>query len=246
MNSILKTTLMFLFIINVLTFGQNQPGGAPKMDEYKFDKDNVKIYFFGHASMMINFNGTIIHVDPVKQYAQYDSQPKADIILITHEHSDHLDKDTIAKLTKKETKLIVTKTVFDKLNSGLVLVNGKSWQDKNIKIEAVPAYNTTKDRDKYHPKGTGNGYILNLGNKRIYIAGDTEDIPEMANIKNIEIAFLPMNQPYTMTPAQVVNAVKMIKPKIMYPYHFGETDMAQLQNLMKDVKGVELKIRDMK
>lgn len=215
------------------------------MDEFIDGKDNIKIYFIGHGTLYLDFNNIIIHVDPVQRYGDYDSMPKADIILITHAHGDHLDPGAISKIIKNDTKLIVTKEVFEKIKEGTILALGKSIKVNNINIEAVPAYNTTKGRDKYHPKGRDNGYVLTLGSKRIYIAGDTEDIPEMKNLKNIDIAFLPMNQPYTMTPEQVVNAVNMIKPKILYPYHFGDTDLTKLEELMKNVKNVELRLRDM-
>ncbi|MEJ2665472.1 MAG: MBL fold metallo-hydrolase, partial [Spirochaetia bacterium] len=217
----------------------------PQMDEYTLGNKTLKIYFFGHASLMLDYDGTIIHVDPVAAYADYDRQPKADIILVTHQHGDHLDKNSIAKITKKSTVLILNPAGFAIVKSGIALANGKSWQSGDITIEAVPAYNTTPGRDKYHPKGRDNGYILTLGRTRIYIAGDTENIPEMANIKNITIAFLPMNQPYTMTPEQVAAAAKVIKPKILYPYHYGSTDVNRLKKLMAGIKDVELKIRDM-
>ena len=233
--------LLFLFI-----FSQTTLIGTPKMDKFTFGEDNLNIHFIGHGTLMLDFNGTIIHIDPVKQFGDYDSKPKADIILITHAHGDHLDIDAISKITKNDTKLILNQDAFSKVNKGIVLTNGKSFKIKNINIKAVPAYNTTEGRDKYHPKGRDNGYVLTLGNKQIYIAGDTEDIPEMKNLKNIEIAFLPMNQPFTMTPEQVVNAVKIIKPKILYPYHFGDTDLSKLQKLMENIKNVELRLRDLK
>jgi L-ascorbate metabolism protein UlaG (beta-lactamase superfamily) len=123
--------------------------------------------------------------------------------------------------------------------------NGDKKTVDGMEIEAVPAYNTTKGREMYHPKGRDNGYIVTFGNKRVYIAGDTEDIPEMATFKNIDIAFLPMNQPYTMTPEQVVHAVQMIHPKILYPYHTGDTDVSKLKALLANDKNVDLRIRKM-
>jgi L-ascorbate metabolism protein UlaG (beta-lactamase superfamily) len=132
------------------------------------------------------------------------------------------------------------------LKSGQALENGDSLLIQGIKIKAIPAYNTTAGRDKFHPKGRDNGYVVTIGGKSVYIAGDTEDIPEMAELKNVDMAFLPMNQPYTMTPEQLANAVKMIKPKVVYPYHYGESDLMGLPELLKDVKGTELRIRPMK
>ena len=112
-----------------------------------------------------------------------------------------------------------------------------------IKLEAVPAYNTTPGRDKFHPKGRDNGYILTVGGTRIYIAGDTEDIPEMKQIKNIDIAFLPVNQPYTMIPEQAIQSAKIIQPHILYPYHYGDTDINKVKDGLKNEKEIEVRIR---
>jgi L-ascorbate metabolism protein UlaG (beta-lactamase superfamily) len=172
--------------------------------------------------------------------------PKADIILVTHHHGDHLDSAAIAAVTKNNTRLIVTKTVFETLKSGIVLNNGDIKTMDGIIIEATPAYNSTADRDKFHPKGRDNGYVITLSNKRIYIAGDTENIPEMAALKNIDIAFLPMNQPYTMLPEQVVASVEMFNPKILYPYHFGESDITKLTELMAKYPKTEVRVKKMK
>ncbi len=131
------------------------------------------------------------------------------------------------------------------LGFGQAMANGDTLTIKDIKITAVPAYNTTKGRDKFHPKGRDNGYVLEIGGKRVYIAGDTEDIPEMKRLKDIDTAFLPMNQPYTMTAKQLTNAVKVIKPRIVYPYHYGDSDLSALPQLLKGIKGVELRIRRM-
>ncbi|MBN2546666.1 MAG: MBL fold metallo-hydrolase [Spirochaetes bacterium] len=247
----MKNYLIILTILLPLSFIFSEDTGSAskgvKMDEFKADKGTINIYFLGHGTLRIDYNKTVIHIDPVKRYMGSEKQPKADIILITHEHSDHLDKEMINSLSTKKTQIVLNQASFDKIKKGKVLSNGQIWENKVIKIEAVPAYNTTEGRDKFHPKGgRDNGYILNIGGKRIYIAGDTEDIPEMANLKNIDIAFLPMNQPYTMTPEQVANAVKIIKPKIVYPYHYSDTKVENLSELMKDNKVTELRIRDLK
>jgi L-ascorbate metabolism protein UlaG (beta-lactamase superfamily) len=188
----------------------------------------------------------VIHVDPVGRYADYGKLHKADIILITHEHSDHLDAKAVSQIEKKGTSLILNQAARDQLGKGQALGNGDSLTVLGVRIQAVPAYNTTPGRDKFHPRGRGNGYVLQLGNKRVYVAGDTEDIPEMAELGDIDIAFLPVNQPYTMTSQQATDAAKMIKPKVLYPYHYGETDLSGLAKLLKDVPGVELRVRKMK
>ena len=130
------------------------------------------------------------------------------------------------------------------LDKGQAMKNGDILQiTPEIKLEAVPAYNTTPGRDKFHPKGRDNGYILTVGGTRIYIAGDTEDIPEMKQIKNIDIAFLPVNQPYTMTPEQAIQSAKIIQPHILYPYHYGDTNINEVKDGLKNEKEIEVRIR---
>jgi len=201
------------------------------------------MYFIGHGSLMFDFAGKKIYVDPWSKLADYSGFPKADLILITHQHRDHLDPKAISDVTKEDTKLVETQTVYDELNKGRVMKNGDQITIEGVEIEAVPAYNTTEGRDKFHPKGRDNGYILTFSDKRVYVAGDTEDIPEMDTLKDIDIAFLPMNQPYTMTPEQVAHAAEMIHPKILYPYHYGDTDVSELLRLMADDKAVDVRVR---
>ena len=213
-------------------------------------KSGKKVRFtcIKHASIQINYNGLQIQVDPVgkgmKPETDYSQFPKADIILITHEHHDHFDSDAIAQLTKTSTKIYLNPAVHKMLGSGKALKNGDKVKVANdITIEAVPAYNTTPGREQFHPKGRDNGYILTLDGMRIYIAGDTEDIPEMANIKDISIAFLPCNQPYTMTIEQAANAAKIIKPKVLFPYHYNATPVNKLFPLLAK-EGIKVLIRN--
>jgi L-ascorbate metabolism protein UlaG (beta-lactamase superfamily) len=173
----------------------------------------------------------------------YTSMPQADFIFVTHEHGDHYDKDAIKQLTKVGTRFITNRRCADMQGFGLVLKNGdKEDLNSGIKVEAVPAYNTSEGRTQFHPKGRDNGYILDLDGLRIYIAGDTEDIPEMADIHDIDIAFLPCNQPYTMTPDQLIKAARVIKPKVLFPYHYGQTDVTTLPASLKD-DGIDVRIR---
>jgi L-ascorbate metabolism protein UlaG (beta-lactamase superfamily) len=213
-------------------------------------KSGKKVRFtcIKHASIQINYNGQEIEVDPVgkgmKPETDYSQFPKADIILVTHEHHDHFDPDAIAQLTKASTKIYLNPAVQKMLGSGKALKNGDKVKIANdITIEAVPAYNTTPGREQFHPKGRDNGYILTLDGMRIYIAGDTEDIPEMANIKDISIAFLPCNQPYTMTIEQAANAAKIIKPKVLFPYHYNATPVNKLFPLLAK-EGIKVLIRN--
>jgi len=188
-----------------------------------------------------------LYFDPVSKLGNktidYTSIPQADLIFVTHEHGDHYDKEAIKQLTKVGTRFITNPRCAEMQGYGLVMKNGdKEDLDSGIKVEAVPAYNITEGRTQFHPKGRDNGYILTLDGLRIYIAGDTEDIPEMAGIQDIDIAFLPCNQPYTMTPEQLIKAARVIKPKVLFPYHYGQTDVSTLPASLKE-DGIDVRIR---
>lgn len=218
-------------------------------DAIKTSAGDLKITFIGHASLMFEFNKMIVYVDPVGSYADYSKLPKADLVLVTHQHPDHLDLKAIELVKKKETQLICNEASPSTLVGGGVLKNGDKTSSHGINISAVPAYNIVHKRENgeaFHPNGIGNGYVLTFANVKVYVAGDTENIPEMKNLKGIDIAFLPMNLPYTMTPAMVADAVKMFNPKILYPYHTGNTDVNELIKFLKDKKDCEVRIRKMK
>lgn len=220
-----------------------------EQDIIKTSAGNLKITFIGHGTLMFAFKGKVIHVDPVSRVADYTDMPKADLILLTHEHGDHLDTKVINILRKKGTQLILTKACASKVSGGLVMQNGDVMIIQGLKIEAVPAYNIVHmraGRTPYHPKGQGNGYVITFGDKRVYVAADTENTPEMKRLKKIDIAFLPMNLPYTMTPQMVADAAKAFKPKILYPYHYGQTDPNMLVNLLRRSKSIEVRIRRMR
>ena len=224
---------------------------AQRVDEFTTKSGKkVTITCIKHASMEINYDGLEIQVDPVGSFVapatDYAQFPKANIILITHEHKDHWDQEAVQTLRSHATSIYLNKAVFNMFKNGTALSNGDSVQyRKDIKIEAVPAYNTTPGREQMHPKGRDNGYVLTLDGLRIYIAGDTEDIPEMANLKDIDIAFLPCNQPYTMTVDQLVNAAKTIKPKVLFPYHYNNSPVTQAVMKLAGT-GIEVRIRDYK
>ncbi|MBN2542745.1 MBL fold metallo-hydrolase [bacterium] len=221
----------------------------------QFEKDTfstsagaLEITFIGHGTLMFNIDGKMIHVDPWTKLADYSTLPQADIILITHEHRDHLDPEALNIIRTDETEMVYSESCTSKVSGGIIVKNGDTLAIQGIKIEAVPAYNIEHKRDTgvpFHPEGVGNGYILTIGDKRIYVAGDTENTPEMKALEDIDIAFLPMNLPYTMTPEMVADAAKAFKPKVLYPYHYGETDTNELIELMKDTQGIEVRIRQM-
>jgi L-ascorbate metabolism protein UlaG (beta-lactamase superfamily) len=228
---------------------------APGGDAAAFETDvlptaggDLKVTFIGHASLMFEFGGKVVYNDPVGQYGDFSGLPKADVILAAHEHGDHFDLELIKKISKPGTKVVMTPLCAPKHAGGVVLKNGESAVVEGLRIEAVPAYNLVHMRSPgvpFHPKGVGNGYVITFGDKRVYIAGDTENIPEMKELGRIDIAFLPMNLPYTMTPEMVADAARMVKPRILYPYHTTDTDTSKLQPLLKDEKGIEIRIRRM-
>ena len=218
-------------------------------DSIKTSAGDLKITFIGHGTLIFTFGGKIIHVDPFSEMADYTKLPKADIILLTHEHRDHLDLKALNPVRTEKTLVVLTQTCAKQVEGGIVMNHGDVKFIEGLKIEAVPAYNIIHKRDTgqpFHPKGIGNGYIITFGDKRVYVAGDTENIPEMKELKGIDIAFLPMNLPYTMTPEMIADAAKAFKPKILYPYHFGETDTSKLSDLLKSTKEIEVRIRKMK
>jgi L-ascorbate metabolism protein UlaG (beta-lactamase superfamily) len=218
-------------------------------DIIKTSAGNLEITFIGHGTLMFTFGGKVIHVDPWSKMADYTKLPKADIILLTHHHRDHLDVKALDILRTEKTTVVLTETCAGKVKGGAVMNNGDVKTLQGLKIEAVPAYNIVHMRSKgtpFHPKGNGNGYVITFGDKRVYVAGDTENVPEMKGLKEIDIAFLPMNPPYTMTPEMVADAAKAFKSKILYPYHYGKTDTSKLVDLLKDTGDIEVRIHKMK
>jgi L-ascorbate metabolism protein UlaG (beta-lactamase superfamily) len=217
-------------------------------DVIKTSAGNLEITFVGHGTLMFTFGGKVIHIDPWTQLADYSKLPKADLILLTHEHRDHLDLKAVEILRKEKTAIVCPKITAEQIKGATVMNNGDVKTIEGLAIKAVPAYNLVHKRDTgqpYHPKGDGNGYLITFGDENVYVAGDSENIPEMKALKGIDIAFLPMNLPFTMTPEMVADAVLAFKPKILYPYHFGETDTPKLLALLKD-SGIEVRIRKMK
>ncbi len=223
-------------------------GNTFETDVVKTAEGELETTFIGHGTLMFAFGGKIIHVDPFSRLADYSKLPQADLILLTHEHRDHLDLKALDRLRTDRTKIILTENCAQQVKGGIIMQNGDVKTIDGLKIEAVPAYNLVHMRSEgvpYHPQGNGNGYVITFGDKRIYVAGDTENIPEMKQLRDIDYAFLPMNLPYTMTPEMVADAAKAFKPRVLYPYHYGKTDPSKLVELMKDTREVEIRIRKM-
>jgi len=217
-----------------------------EVDTVATDAGELKITCIGHGTLMFTYQDKVVHVDPVSREADYTKLPKADLVLITHEHGDHLDPKALDLVRQDATKVVVTKVCAERMSDGIVMKNGDVKTVAGLKIEAVPAYNIVHKRGNgqpFHPKGQGNGYIVTFGKTRVYIAGDTENTPEMKALEKIDIAFLPMNLPYTMTPAMVADAAQAFKPRILYPYHYGRTDPNELVALLQDCEDIEVRVR---
>jgi len=220
-------------------------------DTYETNKGLLKINFVKHASLFFEFDGKIIHIDPVSRMGDYDYYPDADLILITHHHGDHLDLNAINQIKKENTKIVMAEKcheLSEELSDVILMKNGDILNINALEIEAVPAYNTEHKRDNgepYHIKGEGNGYVILFGDKKVYIAGDTENIPEMKALQHIDIAFLPMNLPYTMTPEMVADAARLFRPKVLYPYHYSNTDTSIIGTLLKEEKDIQVIIKKM-
>ena len=242
----MKRILFLIIFITLQQSGFSQD--VPAVDKISTSSGVVELHFIGHASLMFALMDFIIYIDPVRTSGSYDKLPKADLILVTHEHGDHLDKDLIGTLRKDATVMLASEKAAASVPWAKTIKNGESEVVKGITVQAVPAYNIKNVRapgQPFHPKGVGNGYVITIGDKKIYVAGDTENIPEMSLLKNIYVAFLPMNLPYTMTPAMVKDAALSFKPSILYPYHMGETYSSEIVDLLKD-SGIEVRIRNLK
>ena len=209
------------------------------------DGKPIAFFFIKHASVYFVYDNIVFYVDPVSYpNVDYGQLPKADYILITHDHYDHFDTNAIAQIAKPTTAILCNQEVKNKLNRKCkALENYEILMSQSVVIKALPAYNTTPGREVFHPQNRDNGYLVYVGGSYIYFAGDCEDMPEMENIGLIDIAFLPINQPYTMTVEQAVHAAEMINPKILFPYHYGDTDLKGLEILNE--KGIKVIVKPM-
>jgi len=223
--------------------------GPHEKDVIHTSGGDLEISFIGHGTLMFKYNGKIIHIDPFSRMANYAAMPKADMIFLTHHHRDHLDQAALQHVRTPETIVVLTKICAEKIEGGIIMKNGDIKTIEGIKVEAVPAYNLVHKRGNgqlFHPRGEGNGYVLTFGDTRVYIAGDTENTPEMKALQAIDYAFLPMNLPYTMTPEMAADAARGLKPRVLYPYHYGDTDTSRIVELLKDTPEIEVRIRRMK
>lgn len=207
---------------------------------------DVTIHPVSHASLVLTWGEQALYVDPVGGAALYEGLPAPTGILITHGHPDHFDVPTLEAIAGS-APLITSQEVFDKLPEALkanatALANGADGTILDIPVIAVAAHNTTEDRMQYHPVGVGNGYVLTFGDSKFYIAGDTEPTEDMLALTGITVAFLPMNLPYTVTPEQAAEAINTFKPAIVYPYHYGDSDLSVLETAVTG--GSEIRLRN--
>jgi len=227
---------------------QQPPARSLQEDVIPTSAGDLTITFVGHGTLMLRHGGKVVHVDPVGREADYSRMPKADVILVTHEHGDHLDTAVVERLRKDGTQVLVSRSCEGRVPGALVMRNGEVREVAGFRVEAVPAYNVVHTRPgglPYHPRGNGNGYVITFAEVRVYVAGDTENTSEMKARRNIAVAFLPMNLPYTMTPEMVADAARSIRPRILYPYHFGQTDPQVLVRLLAGEAGIEVRVRRM-
>ena len=220
-----------------------------EQDIIKTAAGDLKITFIGHGSLFLTYQNITIYIDPYGRLTDYSTWPKADLIFLTHHHGDHLDPTALELIRNENTQVVLTPICAQQIANGIVMRNGDVQKIRGIGVEAIPAYNLVHTRDDgqpFHPRGEGNGYILTFGNQRLLIAGDTENTPELKALQNIDVAFLPMNLPYTMTPEMVAEAARAFSPGVLYPYHYGATDPSRIVDLLADREDIEVRIRKMR
>lgn len=208
-------------------------------DQYSTSRKTLEVTYVGHSALMFRYGDEVVHIDPYSDVADYTQMPKADLILITHHHGDHLDDIAVEQIEQVSTQIIGSPLSVRELGRGTAIKNGAQTVWREFRIRAVPAYNRISMRSPgvpFHIKGEGNGYMIELDGLHIYIAGDTELIPEMEKLGPIDIAFLPKNMPYTMSDQMFIETARLLRPAVLYPYHYFEVDRAALQEALPDIK----------
>ena len=247
-RNFLKTTLAASAGITVVPFIANAAGHSTHV--FESAAGMIKVHPIAHASIVLETPVGVLYVDPVGDASNYEGLPDPDLILITHHHGDHFSADTLGAIAKNGAPMITNPEVLSKLPEDMkgnasALANGQSSTFKDMSIDAIPAYNLTEERKNFHPQGRDNGYVLGIGDFKIYISGDTEDIPEMRALADIDLAFVCMNLPFTMPATAAADAVREFKPKYVYPYHYrgrdgGTQDPEEFAKLVGDAADVRL------
>lgn len=243
-----KTIAILTLLTAIMTNLFAQSKALFEADTFKTDKGReVVITFIKHGTLMMTVDGYTIHIDPVTMFGtDYSQLPKADLVLVSHEHPDHFDIKAIKMVKKSDTRCFGNHVVAQGIPNCMPLAPEQTITPRDyISITATLAYNITKGHEQFHPKGHGIGFLIAIDNMKFYIAGDTEDIVELEMLKDIDVAFLPVNQPYTMTTDQCIHAIHMLMPKVVYPYHYGETDLTPIVKHFDGNKEVEVRIRQM-
>jgi len=242
------TTVLIALAVLAIGFKPSVPDASSQgrqVDVVRTEKGELKITPIVHASLMLEFQGKVIYVDPTSE-GNYTGLPKADFILITHTHRDHMDRATVDQLKRPSTVILAPAAVAQTITEAQVIAYGQTKRMDGIKVEAVPMYNLVHGPSPgrvYHTKGEGNGYLLTVDSKRVYIAGDTECVPEVKALKSIDVAFVPVNLPFTMSPEEAAECIKAFRPRIVYPYHFRGSNLNILTNALKAEGGIEVRIR---
>lgn len=238
-------------LATLLLFSLSHASAATALtgDRIPAEQSEIVVHPVNHATLVLGWNKVTIYVDPVGGAARFADLPKPDLIVLTDIHGDHLHADTLKAVAGPQTALVAPRAVLEQLPQELrgrttELASGQTATVAGVAVQAVAAYNVTPERQKFHPKGRGNGYVITLGGKRVYLSGDTEDVPEMRALRKIDVAFVCMNLPYTMTVEQAANAVREFKPKIVYPYHSRGSDLEKFKKLVGDDAGCEVRLRD--
>lgn len=219
----------------------NEAAGGDVLPTSAGDVRIVPVY---HGTLRLEIDGTIVWIDP---WSKGDlSGPKADYVLVTDIHPDHFDPPALEAVKKASTVVVAPAVVAEKEPGAVVLANGESRDFGKFSVEAVPMYNLQRGPEPgklYHDKGRGNGYLITVGDKRIYVSGDTECTEEMKALRDVDVAFVSMNLPYTMTPSEAAVCIRAFRPKVVYPYHYGDSNLAELQAALADEPDIEVRLR---
>ena len=240
--------LIFSACVLALCAGAARAAGSFATDTINTSEGPLQITFLGHASLRVHFTGRYIYIDPSMVATDFSGMPKADVVFFTSQHKDHFDLKALREISNRDTMVVIPEICALKYREGLVMKNGDFKSIRGLNVRCVPAYNIVELSPSgfpYNFKGIGNGYVIGFGNKNVYIAGDTEKIPEMDKLGRVDVAFLPIGLPDAMTLEMAVDAVRAIKPAILYPYRYGDTDLARLKEILKG-SGTEVRIRNMK